>query len=182
MNRWTFWTISLCVLAGTQGCAYLRSPAETGPPAETFRWNRPVPDEKVAAAETDSSETPSRAPATKPQRKPAAKPAEPEPVVVETTPPATATTPKEAEVDLSVELPAAEKAKLADGARTQIAEAQRVVDATLEDSLSPVGKETLGTIRELIGSANDALASGDVTAAESLARKAYLLAVELRSP
>jgi hypothetical protein len=174
MNRWTSGILGLTTLASA-GCAYLRAPAEAGPPAETFRWKRVLTREIVTEQAPDTSNA---APETRAPRRLATKPPTGD-AAPESPPP---TTPAEAEVDLSVELAPAERARLAEEARTQIDEAQRVVDTTPESTLPAIGKDTLATIRELIGSANDALNAGDVRAAESLARKAYLLAEELRAP
>lgn len=174
MNRWTLW-FCFVAFACAPGCAYLRAPSDSGPRAETFRWKRPAPSEAIVKERPDSS---TATPTSRPARRPVSEPVGTEPLVTEVpqpTPP-----PEQAqEVDLSVELPAAERAKLAEEARIQLAEAQRVVSSTAESSLT---RETLVTIRELIGSANHALNAGDMRAAESLARKAYLLAVELRAP
>jgi hypothetical protein len=72
-----------------------------------------------------------------------------------------------------------ERAGLAQEARGRIRETNRIVNG-LDSSTFPQTKlDALVTIRGLVKSASEALEDGDIQAADSLSRKALLLASDL---
>ena len=72
-----------------------------------------------------------------------------------------------------------ERAQLEKEARDRIRETEKIVKNLDPSAFSQSQQDALLTVNELVKSASQALDQGDVQAAESLARKALLLATDL---
>lgn len=94
----------------------------------------------------------------------------------ETIPTETTETPR---VDISVQMSEAERSALEQEARDRILRTQQILGGIDASAFTPAKQDALITIEGLISSAGSALNQGDVQAADSLARKALLLATDL---
>jgi hypothetical protein len=93
-----------------------------------------------------------------------------------TPPPETAEPPR---VDVSVKMSEEEREQLEREAHGRIIETNKILGSLDSSAFSQAKLDALLTIKGLIKSASDALEQGDVQAADSLARKALLLATDL---
>ena len=80
---------------------------------------------------------------------------------------------------VTVSLPEGEMAARETRAREELSEAKRLIGGLDSGSLQKIEKDKLRTVRGLVEQAERALDEDDIQAAEGLARKAKLLAVEL---
>jgi len=82
-------------------------------------------------------------------------------------------------VDISVQMSEADRSALEQEARSRISRTNEILEAIDSSGFTPAKQDALITIQGLIESAGNALDQGDVQAADSLARKALLLATDL---
>jgi hypothetical protein len=97
-------------------------------------------------------------------------------------PPSTQPPPETVEpprVDVSVKMSEEEREQLEREAHGRIIETNKILGSLDSSAFSQAKLDALLTIKGLIKSASDALEQGDVQAADSLARKALLLATDL---
>lgn len=156
------------------GCAWVRGPSGPGMNGEelaTVAHQDTV--HIVVAADTSIVEPPA---ATPPKSRSTQPPAAVAPAAenaaggaVEPPPP----------VDISVQMSEAARSEMEEEARARISRTNEILSGIDSSGFTPAKHDALITIRGLIESAGAALDQGDVQAADSLARKALLLATDL---
>jgi hypothetical protein len=82
-------------------------------------------------------------------------------------------------VDISVQISEAARSAMEQEARARISRTNEILGGIDSSSFTPAKQDALITIQGLIQSAGTALDHGDVQAADSLSRKALLLATDL---
>ncbi|MCA9727766.1 MAG: hypothetical protein KC729_08795 [Candidatus Eisenbacteria bacterium] len=172
LSRTTRLVLPMLLMTWGLGCAWVRGPA--GPSAgRVVLPNTSLPDSaQVALPDTVVAQPPVK----KPRKTPAKKTTPPAP---ESTTPAPVETVEPPRVDISVQMSPEERAQLEKEARDRIRETEKIVKNLDPSAFSQSQQDALLTVNELVKSASQALDQGDVQAAESLARKALLLATDL---
>lgn len=128
----------------------------------------------VVDADTSIVEPPSVAPA---KPRPPQTPATPPPAADNAAAGGAATEPPP--VDISVQISEAARSEMEQEARARISRTNEILGGIDSSGFTPAKQDALITIQGLIESAGAALDQGDVQAADSLSRKALLLATDL---
>jgi hypothetical protein len=173
LRRLAFQSMVPLLLPLGWGCAWVRGPSGPGMNEdELATLARPDTVQMDVSPDTTFSEpVVTNSPRTLPRETPTTntRPAE-------TTRTETIETPR---VDISVQMSESERSALEQEARDRILRTQQILGGIDASAFTSAKQDALITIEGLIASAGTALDQGDVQAADSLARKALLLATDL---
>lgn len=165
--------VVLLLLPSIGGCAWVRSPSGPGMNDEELATVRQPDTVRIEVSADTTFADPEIVDPPKPRPRETSRP-------VPAAPAETTTDTVEApRVDISVQMSESERLALEEGARDRISRTREILGAIDSSGFNQAKRDALITIEGLIASAGNALDQGDLQAADSLARKALLLATDL---